>query len=78
MSAFQDLMTALVARRPDQSAAEDDRIVQAALAKHAHELAGQIRQAWEAHDPRRPGNVTMLSAPNAADLIDPEASDGKA
>jgi hypothetical protein len=39
MSAFQDLMTALVARRPDQSPAEDERIVLAALAKHAHELA---------------------------------------
>ena len=45
MNAYQDLMTALVARRPDQSAAEDDRIVQAALAKHAHELAEQQR-AW--------------------------------
>lgn len=43
MSAYQDLMTALVARRPDQSAAEDERIVEAALAKHAHELAEQQR-----------------------------------
>lgn len=25
------------------------------------------------HDPKKPGNVTMLSALNAADLIDPEA-----
>ena len=30
-SAYQDLMTALVTRRPDQSAAADDQVVQAAL-----------------------------------------------
>lgn len=76
MSAYQDLMTALATRRPDQSAAEDQRIVEAALAERAHELAEQIRQAWAAHDPRRPGNVTMLSALNAADLIDPRVTSG--
>lgn len=38
----------------------------------AHEFAEQIRAAWTAHDPKKPGNVTMLSALNAADLIDPE------
>ena len=43
MSAFQDLMTALVARHSDQSAAEDERIILAALAKHARELAQQQR-----------------------------------
>ncbi len=39
---------------------------------YAHELAEQIRAAWNAHDPKKPRNVTMLSALNAADLIDPE------
>lgn len=43
------------------------------LNQHAHQLAEQIRAAWDAHDPSKPGNVTMLSALNAADLIDPEA-----
>ena len=42
LSAYQDLMTALVARRPNQSAAEDDRIVQAALSKHDREQAARI------------------------------------
>lgn len=69
MSAYQDLMTALVARRPDQSAAEDDRIVQAALAKYAHELAEQQRN-WDAEaegytDPQ-------MAVYAVADLIDPE------
>ncbi|MFI1165626.1 hypothetical protein ACH4UM_18925 [Streptomyces sp. NPDC020801] len=43
MSAYQDLMTALATRRPGQSAAEDERLVLAALATHAHELAEQQR-----------------------------------
>lgn len=38
---------------------------------YAHHLAEQIRAAWNAHDPKKPGNVTMLSALNAADHIDP-------
>ena len=42
------------------------------LNQHAHQLAEQIRKAWTSHDPKKPGNVTMLSALNAADLIDPE------
>lgn len=41
---------------------------------HAHELAEEIRAAWAAHDAKKPGNVTMLSALNAADLIDPSVS----
>ncbi|MEU3903335.1 hypothetical protein AB0F20_05900 [Streptomyces goshikiensis] len=34
-------------------------------------LAAKIRRAWDEHDPAKPGNVTMLSALNAAELIDP-------
>lgn len=37
----------------------------------ARELAEEIRAAWKAHDPKKPGNVCMLSALNAADFIDP-------
>lgn len=70
-SAYQDLMTALVARRPDQPAAEDERLVLAALAKHAHELAGQIR-AWAA---REVGGEIEEIYGYAADLIDPKADD---
>ncbi|WP_151485227.1 hypothetical protein [Streptomyces albicerus] len=71
MSAYQDLMTALATRRPDQSAAEDERIVLAALAKHARELA-QKQRNWDAEaegytDPQ----VTVYAV---ADLIDPEAA----
>ena len=43
------------------------------LNQHAHQLAETIRKAWADHDPKKPGNVTMLSALNAADLIDSEA-----
>lgn len=44
------------------------------IGNFAHELAEEIRAAWAAHDPKKPGNVTMLSALNAADLIDPSVS----
>lgn len=49
MSAYQDLMTALATRRPGQSAAEDERIVLAALDKHAHELAAQYAAMLRAY-----------------------------
>lgn len=42
---------------------------------YAHHLAEQIRAAWKNHNPKKPGNVTMLSALNAADLIDPETGE---
>jgi hypothetical protein len=71
VNAYQDLMTALVARRPDQSAAEDDRIVQAALAKHAHELAEKIR-GWAAVEVS--GEIEEIYG-YAADLIDPQSED---
>ena len=71
MSAYQDLMTALATRRPDQSAAEDERIVLAALAKHAHERAEQIRQ-WAAVEVG--GEIEEIYG-YAADLIDPQAED---
>ena len=72
MSSYQDLMTALVARRPDQSAAEDERIVLAALAKHAHELAAKQRN-WDAEaegftDPQ-------MAVYAVADFIDPEVQE---
>lgn len=73
MSAYQDLMTALVARRPDQSAAEDERIVEAALAKHAHELAERIRNTPSTDDPDDYGGFVDMGADWAADLIDPSA-----
>lgn len=81
MNAYQDLMTALVARRPDQSAAEDERIVLAALDKHAHELAEGLREwASEAYpDDGEPqefyGNWGSFYQ-DAADFIDPEATEG--
>lgn len=71
MSAYQDLMTALATRRPDQSAAEDERIVEAALAEHARELAAKIRQ-WAAVEVG--GEIEEIYG-YAADLIDPEADD---
>jgi hypothetical protein len=43
-------MTALTTRRPNQSAAADERTVAAALDKHAHELAARIAEYAE-----RPG-----------------------
>lgn len=49
-----------------------EAMLQEVLDEHAHHLAEQIRAAWNAHDPKKPGNVTMLSALNAADHIDPE------
>jgi hypothetical protein len=75
MSAYQDLMTALFARRLEQSAAEDEQIVRAALAKHARELAQQQRN-WDAEaegytDPQ-------MAVYAVADLIDPEADDPSA
>ena len=71
-SAYQDLMTALVTRRPDQSAAADDQVVQAALVKYAHELAEKIRRGtsdplWDLSDEYYTKGVA-----DAADLIDPE------
>ena len=70
MNAYQDLMTALVARRPDQSAAEDDRIVRAALGKHAHELAERQRAyAREVGIPLEDGDI--VSTGDVIDLIDP-------
>lgn len=66
MSAYQDLMTALVTRRPDQSAAEDERIVLAALAKHAHELSEVQREA--ARRAMEHGPITSWH--QALDLID--------
>ncbi|MDX3515907.1 hypothetical protein PV755_44620 [Streptomyces caniscabiei] len=71
MSAYQDLMTALATRRPDQSAADDERIVLAALAKHAHESADKIRQ-WAAVEVG--GEIEEIYG-YAADLIDPEVDD---
>jgi hypothetical protein len=75
MSAYQDLMTALVARRPDQSAADDERIVLAALAKHAHELAETIR-AERGSGTYEPGVYFHGGMDFAADIIDPQASAG--
>ncbi len=77
-SAYQDLMTALVTRRPDQSAAEDERIVLAALAKHAHELAERQRTwALDYDGPQESSYdytyAVTLGAKLAADLIDPLA-----
>lgn len=69
MDAYQDLMTALVTRRPDQSAADDERVVLAALRKHAHELAQQQRN-WDAEAEGYTDPQTAVYA--AADLIDPE------
>lgn len=54
------------------SRAEAERLLKQIKDRHAHELAEQIRTAWNAHDPKKPGNVTMLSALNAANHIDPE------
>jgi hypothetical protein len=78
MSAYQDLMTALVARRPDQSAAEDERIVQAALAKHAHELAERQRKAIEGFDLDDHWAVyyRVSDVESLPDLIDPHLSAG--
>lgn len=70
MSAYQDLMTALATRSPDQSAAEDERIVLAALATHAHELAERQRAyAKEAGMPLEDGPYVSLG--DVIDLIDP-------
>jgi hypothetical protein len=69
LSAYQDLMTALVTRRPGQSAAEDECVVLAALAKHAHELAEKIRQ-----DETVMGESGDQYALLYADLIDPGGS----
>ncbi|MEV7140752.1 hypothetical protein [Streptomyces tauricus] len=77
MSAYQDLMTALVARRPDQTAAEDGRIVEAALAKHAHELAEQIRADIIPEVDEygtREQQAEVDGRRGAADLIDPPTS----
>jgi hypothetical protein len=70
MSAYQDLMTALAARRPDQSAADDERVVLATLAKHAHELAEQQR-AWIADRTDMPWWADQIP-----DVIDPQKSAG--
>ena len=72
MSAYQDLMTALATRRPDQTSAEDEQIVHAALTKHAHELA-QLQRNFNAEaegytDPQ-------MAVYAVAELIDPEVSD---
>ena len=75
MNAYQDLMTALVGRRPDQSAGEDDRIVREALAMHAHELAEQqwafAEEEWTGSDARM--ILRRRIARHLADLIDPSA-----
>lgn len=72
LSAYQDLMTALVTRRPGQSAAEDERIVLAALGKHAHELAemqrGSARKAIKSGEIKSWHQVLDI-----IDLIDSEA-----
>ena len=77
MNAYQDLMTALATRRPDQSAADDERIVQAALAKRAHELAAKIR-AEKGTTSLESGHHFFSGMDYAADLIDPDASAGPA
>ena len=46
----------------------------AVIDEYTHGLAEKIRKAWADHDPKKPGNVCMLSALNAADLIDPKES----
>lgn len=69
-NAYQDLMTALVTRRPDQSAAQDDQIVRAALAKYAHELAETIRNAPEAAEAW--DDDYYRGRDDAANFIDPE------
>jgi hypothetical protein len=74
MSAYQDLMTALTTRRPNQSAAEDERIVLAALRTHAHEMAEHIRNTPSPDDPDDYGGFVDMGADWAADLIDPEAN----
>ena len=72
MNAYQDLMTALATRRPDQSAAEDDRIVRAALAKHAHELAERLRNVHGSGEGDAWNWWDAADIPAAcADLIDP-------
>lgn len=48
------------------------RVIAIVEPAHAHQLAEDIRAAWKAHDPKKPGNITMLSALNAADFIDPK------
>lgn len=78
MSAYQDLMTTLATRRPDQSAAEDERIVLAALAKHAHEVAERQRTWALDYDGGEDQTydytyALTLGAKLAADLIDPSA-----
>lgn len=76
MSAYQDLMTALVTRRPDQSPAEDERIVLAALAKNAHELAEQQRQIadeWAADGYTAEADGLR----QGADVIDPVRKDAE-
>lgn len=49
-----------------------DEYIDQRLNTHAHELAASIRTAWAEHDAKKPGNVCMLSALNAADFIDPK------
>jgi hypothetical protein len=44
----------------------------AVLDDYTHGLAEKIRAAWADHDPKKPGNVCMLSALNAASFIDPK------
>lgn len=77
MSAYQDLMTALAMRRPDQSAAEDERIVEAALAKHAHELAERLRNVHGSGEGDGWNWWDAADIPAAcADLIDPQLGAG--
>lgn len=79
MSAYQDLMTALATRRPDQSTVEDEQIVLAALAKHGHELAEQIRAdiipELDEYGTREQ-QAEIDGRRGAADLIDPKKSVG--
>lgn len=71
MNAYQDLMTALVVRRQDQSVAEDERIVLAALAKHAHELAEEQRAFAASEGVSLGDDPYLVGLGDVIDLIDP-------
>jgi len=71
MSAYQDLMTALVTRRPDQSVAEDERIVLAALDKHAHGLAEEQREFVKSEGVPTGDDPYIVGVGDVIDLIDP-------
>lgn len=75
LTAYQDLMTALATRAPGQSAADDERIALAVLAKHAHELAERLRNVHSSGEGCAWNWWDAAEIPGAcADLIDPQTS----